>query len=171
MAANTIRGSQSAKSTPSVLTTNKTFTPGVSYRSHLRTKPHQDSPTIPLISKTPGHASMRKMISTVTNITAAVSNFNDEIIQSMLETVKGLESVCNWFLNQRRTATLDYYLWNANGVQSKKHELQELLRRERIYVCAINETHSFLTSHLTCATLLSIAKTGSMHAAGAWLSW
>ncbi|KAJ3616811.1 hypothetical protein Zmor_009010 [Zophobas morio] len=33
--------------------------------------------------------------------------------------------------------------WDAKVVQSKKHELQELLLLERIAVCTINETHLF----------------------------
>ncbi|KAJ3634447.1 hypothetical protein Zmor_019071, partial [Zophobas morio] len=60
--------------------------------------------------------------------------------------------------------------WNADGVQSKKHECQELLQREGIDVCDINEAQLLSNVAFNLCNFVSIAKTGSMHAARVWLS-
>jgi hypothetical protein len=72
---------------------------GVPYAPYLRTEPHQDTPNVPLVSKAPGHVSSAKpdqpqqQPPTLRQLLAILTTK----LPRMLETVKGLGSVCNGF--------------------------------------------------------------------------
>jgi hypothetical protein len=89
-------------------------------------------------------------------------------MSSILETVKGLKLFAMVY-QSKLCRYIRLLSWNANNVQGKKYELQELLQRERIDVCATNETH-LLPNVALIATLSRTART-ELYAAGAWLSW